>query len=66
MDGGRHRERYEQGNDPGNDPARVLALSDGVAIVLTLLVLEIQVRPRRRAVARDRPAGGPSTRSSPS
>ena len=44
MDGGRHRERYERGNDPGNDPARVLALSDGVfAIVLTLLVLEIQV-----------------------
>lgn len=34
------RIRYEH----GNDPARVLALSDGVfAIVLTLLVLEIQV-----------------------
>jgi uncharacterized membrane protein len=34
------RERYER----GNDPARVLALSDGVfAIILTLLVLEIHV-----------------------
>ena len=40
MDDRRHRERYER----GNDPARVLTLSDGVfAIVLTLLVLEIQV-----------------------
>jgi uncharacterized membrane protein len=40
MDDKRHLVRY----DPGNDPARVLALSDGVfAIVLTLLVLEIQV-----------------------
>ena len=40
MDDRRHRERYER----GNDPARVLTLSDGVfAIILTLLVLEIQV-----------------------
>ena len=40
MDGRRHPEHYER----GNDPARVLTLSDGVfAIVLTLLVLEIQV-----------------------
>ena len=40
MDVRRHPEHYER----GNDPARVLTLSDGVfAIVLTLLVLEIQV-----------------------
>jgi uncharacterized membrane protein len=40
MDRGRELQRY----DRQHDPARLLALSDGVfAIVLTLLVLEIQV-----------------------
>ena len=40
MDGRRHPQHYER----GTDPARVLTLSDGVfAIVITLLVLEIQV-----------------------
>ena len=40
MDDRLRRERYER----GHDPARVLALSDGViAIILTLLVFEIEV-----------------------
>ena len=58
MDDRRHRERYER----GHDPARVLALSDGVfAIVLTLLVLEIHVPDLAQGQTLRRcAAGGPA------
>ena len=63
-DGDREQRRYER----AHDPSRVLVLSDGVcAIIITLLVLEVDVPDRIRRAKRSfkscRPSGPQSSHS---